>query len=262
MVASAEHSSADDWKKWIAREVDRKLLPGFDRVIAANDQLAWQLSQLGCRARQIDVIHKGVDTETFSRWAVAGDWRAESGVPPEAFAVGAHASCGELQMRRIFDAVQLAEATMGPIHLLWLGDEPAAACAERLAVESRRSERTRWLGIRGSQPEVYAAMDLFIAASSETGPSSELLEAQSMEVPAICLRSGATQQWIEQGTTGLLVDPDRSDMLAQGIVQLLQNRGEAELMASAGRLRICQQFRNSERHKHVATTYRRAIEQR
>ena len=130
-----------------------------------------------------------------------------------------------------------------------------------MAIEYRRTERTRWLGARDDRPEIYTAMDLFIASGGEMGPSSELLEAQSMEVPAISIRSRGAPQWIEPGTTGLLVDPDRTDLLAQAIIQLLQNRHEAELMASAGRLRVCQRFRRSERLKHIAATYRRAVNQ-
>ena len=56
MVAKAFEPETHNWSEKIALEIDHKLLPGFDRVIAANAQLARQLCRLGCRIGQIDVI--------------------------------------------------------------------------------------------------------------------------------------------------------------------------------------------------------------
>lgn len=58
-VAKAFEPAATTWSERLSREIDHKLLPGFDRVIAANAQLARQLCQLGCRISQVDVIPEG-----------------------------------------------------------------------------------------------------------------------------------------------------------------------------------------------------------
>lgn len=259
MVATARPHMPADWKARLKVDIDQKILPGFHRVIAANHHLATQLCRLGCRPSQVDVIHGGVDTETFSRHAVRGDLRRDLNIPADALVVGTIArGATDAELRSIFGARRWAEAELGPICLVVLDEEPNDRI-DRLAAEFDAEGGTYVVGAGEHLPRTYAAFDVFVATGSSANPVEGILEAQSMEVPVVCGNFSGMDEVISNGTTGLVVDAGDSNGFGNAIRRLLKNRPEAASMAAAGRLRICQSFRTSDSIAQIARTYRRAM---
>lgn len=240
--------------------VGPKLLPGFHRVIAANKQLAMQLCQLGCRPGQVDVIRTAVDTEVFSRDAVHGSLRSKLGLAPDAHVVGTnYRLCRGRHLARLVEAIRLAEFSVGPIHLLLFADEPGEPDEPDWGNLERPAERVHQLGVVDSLPEVYAALSLFSIPGGEPDAIRALLEAQSMEVPVIGHRERNVQEVVAGDTTGVLIDPENGDALADAVHNLLVDRRRAHSLATAARLRVCQQFRVADHLHQIARTYRRAF---
>jgi len=259
MVASAQPHMPVDWKARLKVEIDQKILPGFHRVIAANRLLATQLCRLGCRPSQVDVIHGGVDTETFSRRTVRGNLRRDLKIPRDAPLIGTITrGATEAKLRTLFSARRWAEAELGPICLVVLDEGPKERI-DALAEEFEAVSRTFLVDPEDRLPRTYAAFDVFVAIGSSANPVDGILEAQSMEIPVVCGNFSGMDEVITDGTTGLVVDADDSISIGDAIRRLLNNRSEAASMALAGRLRICQSFRTSHSIAQVARTYRRAL---
>lgn len=259
MVATARPPAPADWKARMKDEIDQRILPGFHRVIAANRVVATQLCQLGCRPAQVDVIHDGVDTETFSRHAVRGDLRRDLRIPRDAIAIGTITrGATETQLQTIFAARRWAEAECGPIELIVLDDVPRSAVDEVIE-EFDATDRTHVVDFEDRLPSAYAAFDVFVATASSAHPVEGILEALSMEVPVVCGNFSGMDEFVANGTTGLLVDADDASAIGDAILRILNNRPEAASMAAAGRLRICQSFRTADSIARVARAYRRAL---
>ncbi len=262
MVATARHGHAGDWRERFSASVDQKLLPGFHRVIAANNQLARQLYQLGCRPTQVDVIGVSIDTQRFSRDAVRRQLRDELALSAQAKVVGTSGHlCRGAELDLVLRAVRGAQAAIGPIHLIVFGQYTPRDKIRNRAAKYGLAARTHLIGAQGDLPDVYAALNVFVVAGQSGEVATALLEAQSMEVPVVCTRFEGVEDLVAHGTTGFITDQDDAEALASSITRLLSNPREAQALAATGRLRITQRFHSADRSEALAATYRRAMNQ-
>jgi glycosyltransferase involved in cell wall biosynthesis len=90
------------------------------------------------------------------------------------------------------------------------------------------------LGQRADMPEVYAAMDAFVLPSLNEGLPMTVLEAMAAARPVIATRVGAIPGVIEDGKTGLLVNPGDAAGLRDAIARVLSNDELRRSIAAAG----------------------------
>ncbi len=93
-------------------------------------------------------------------------------------------------------------------------------------------------------PLLYNACDVFIMCSREDrtrrgilaeGFGLALLEASGCGKPVIAGKSGGVPDAVQDGRTGLLVNPDDSEAVAAAIVKILREPGVAKTMGENGR---------------------------
>lgn len=253
-VATARDDATAERGTVGGEQADRTLLPGFHRVIAANQQLALQLCQLGCRSAQVDVVRAGVDTEQYSRQQVVRDLRAEWMVSPEMRLVGTTARAGDLE--RLTAACRELEPSVGPIGLVILAEETDPSLFGSSNGDPAGS--VSYVACEEARPEVYAALDAFVQFDSGSAAARRLLEAQSMEVAVLFQHDRLLSEVVAPGTTGLSIEPGDDAALSAALASLLVDRRRAAVMAAAWRLRVCQQFQASAALQRIAQTYRRA----
>lgn len=242
--------------------LDHKLLPGFDRIIAANNQLAWQLCRLGCRPGQVDVIRTMVDTQRFCRQRVDQDLRAALRVGRHALLIGAdarHATPGDIEI--LMQGMARAEKQLGPLWLSILCDTPASReGVARLAKRYGLTTRMRCWTPDERFPRWYSSLNVFVwLPSADAATASSHLEAFSMEVPVLCMHPAAESDPLIDDSTAIMVDRS-AEAVADGIREVLANRSRARALAASGRLRICQRYGRGSSIRQLAGSYRRAIE--
>ena len=76
-------------------------------------------------------------------------------------------------------------------------------------------------GQHSDMPAIYAAMDVFVLPSLNEGLPMTILEAMAASKPVIATRVGAIPKVIQDGETGLLVDPGDTDGLRSALARLL-----------------------------------------
>jgi glycosyltransferase involved in cell wall biosynthesis len=124
----------------------------------------------------------------------------------------------------------------------------------RSAVESEASSRGLSVFLPGSVSDVrpfLAAADVYVQASRSEGMSNALLEALAYGMPVVATDVGGTREVMS--SSGLLVEPDCPQELADAISSLLQDRQLADAVAtaaksSAERFRLAQAV---EGHTHI-----------
>ena len=90
---------------------------------------------------------------------------------------------------------------------------------------------------------LLAETDVFVFPSRIDTFGYALVEAMAAEVPTVALGVAAVPEVVEDGTTGVLVDPDAADdALAAAITGVLDDPARARAMGRAGRARALERF--------------------
>jgi glycosyltransferase involved in cell wall biosynthesis len=180
-------------------------------------------SMLAPAIAEARVIPNGVDLSIFR----PGDRRAaraELGIPQEAhvllFAANVIRDNVWKDYRTLREAIRLAAESSQerPLHLIGLGDDGPL---ERIG----RAE-IRFVPYQDDPAIVaryYQAADIYVhPARADTFPTS-VVEALACGIPVVATAVGGIPEQIDDGQTGLLVPPADAHLLAQRIVQLLDD---------------------------------------
>lgn len=129
-----------------------------------------------------------------------------------------------------------------------VGEGPQRAGLERMAARLGLSGSVRFTGAVG-QDDIrphYERADLFCLPSFAEGLPVVAMEAMAMGLPVVATRIMGIPEIVEEGETGLLVPPARSDLLADAIARLAQDPELRASMGAAGRRKVEAEF-DSER---------------
>lgn len=89
-----------------------------------------------------------------------------------------------------------------------------------------------------AMPDVYRQADCFVLPSLTEGHPKALLEAMSCGVPCVVSDRGGNCDLIEDGVTGLRVNPESTAAIATGIARVLGDRVLAERLGRAARAKM------------------------
>jgi glycosyltransferase involved in cell wall biosynthesis len=120
---------------------------------------------------------------------------------------------------------------------LWIvGDGPRRPDLEELARSLGISGSVRFLGLRPDARRIMYGFDVAVLSSHplvETLPLA-LMEAMDAGVPLVATRVGALAEMIEDGRSGLLVDPGDEEGLARALRSVLLDSERAARFSRAG----------------------------
>lgn len=131
------------------------------------------------------------------------------------------------------------------------GDGPLRAELEAEATRLGISAQVKLLGVRSDVPALMAVADVFVLSSRSEGMPLVLLEAMGSGAAVVATRVQGVDELIEDGRSGLVVEPENVAELSAAILRLLSNEDERNDLGSAARRKIeasftlersCQQY--------------------
>ncbi|MDH7486039.1 MAG: glycosyltransferase [Anaerolineae bacterium] len=120
--------------------------------------------------------------------------------------------------------------------LLLVGSGPEEKHLRRLAEELDIAERVVFAGYveHVQVPDYLAAADLFVFASWSETQGLSLLEAMAAGLPAVVVRTWATEEMLTPGVDGVLVEADEA-AFAAAVVHLLRDEEQRAALAQQAR---------------------------
>jgi glycosyltransferase involved in cell wall biosynthesis len=212
-------------KQW-----ERLLWRASDRLICNAENLRQRAVSLHrVPPERVAVVPNSVDTEHFRP-----DGRQMDG-PPRLVSVARLVPDKAPEV--LLEAFALVRRELPEARLTLVGEGPLLAQARRQLDE---------LGLTGSVDIVtgcgevrphLAQAQAFVLASRREGSPNAILEAMASGLPVVAARTGGIPELVEQGATGLLVQPENPADFAQALLRLLRDRTLCAALGAAGRER-------------------------
>lgn len=95
-------------------------------------------------------------------------------------------------------------------------------------------------------PAFLAALDIFVFPSHQEALPLALLEAMGAGLPIVATRVGGIPEAIQDGVSGLLVEPHRPAQIAAAVRRLLADSALARRLAAAARVRATERYSEAE----------------
>jgi len=119
-----------------------------------------------------------------------------------------------------------------PARFVAVGEGPSRARVEAEHRALGLADRFLLLGYLPHPARILAACDVFVLSSAFEGLSMAMLEAMTLGLPVVATDVGGIPECVTDGVEGLLVPPDRPDLLAGALGALI---GDPERRATMGR---------------------------
>jgi glycosyltransferase involved in cell wall biosynthesis len=228
------HLQKHSFSRWKYRQVDL--------FIAASSAIRDVLIQDGIPARQIVIVHDGIDVAKIGRLPVV-DIRSEYWLPHGApVLANAGALVAHKGQKFLLEAMPHVLRAVPDAHLVIFGEGDLRAPLERQVKELGLDKHVVLAGFRPDVLQLMKSADLFVMSSVTEGLGSTVLDAMAMKLAVVGTHAGGIPEAVADGKTGLLVPPAHPKELADAIVKLLKDPARRQQMGAAGHERVTGHF--------------------
>ena len=238
------------------------------RLVAVSQATRAFHAAQGLDAARIDVIHNGIDCDTFAPRESTGWLKADLGFPADAFLI---ASIGQIGLRKGLDVLAAAAVlnrdALSCVHYLIVGERHSAK-AESVQfeqslidtfAEAGMQDRLHVLGRRDDVPQLLNEIDLLVHPARQEPFGRVLLEAAASGAPVAATDVGGTRELLGNAC-GWLVAAGDSGGLAAAMREACGDPEERQVRARRARERIVQKFAIAERAEELGRFWSAALE--
>ncbi len=245
--------------------IERALALRTHRLVTVGDSQRAEIASYGIAPpAKLEPIRLGLELRPFLEAEThRGDLRRELGIGHSTRLIGIVARLAPIKAHEdFFAAAQLVQQAQPDVSFLVIGDGERRAELEALVRRLSLTDHVRFLGWRRDMPRIYADLDVVALTSRNEGSPVSLIEALAAARPVVSTAVGGVPEVVLDGETGLTVPVSQPRALAEGIVRLLRDPVEAELLAHAGRRHVYPRYDSSRLVEDMRSLYLRELAQR
>jgi glycosyltransferase involved in cell wall biosynthesis len=228
------HLKPNSFSKWKHRQVTM--------FIAASDAIARILQADGVPASRVATVHEGIDADRIAG-IEAASVHAEFWLPTHAPIVG---NIGALVphkgQRHLIDAAALVVRDVPDARFIVLGEGELRPALEHQVKSLHLEKHVVLPGFRADVVALLKTFDVFVMSSETEGLGTSILDAMACARPVVGTRTGGIPEVVDDGVTGLLVEPKDARALAHAVTTLLKDASLRARMGAAGLARVRERF--------------------
>lgn len=243
---------------WVNRTgVTRRILKGFDQVIACMASRAFADSQSQCRFLEAEGVVRAGEATVLGKGSIAGvdlarfrpdpalrmELRSREGISDE---TPVFVFIGRLTRDKgIFDLLAAfdAAATMHDAWHLWIiGPDEEGLQSKLQATGNKGHGQIRWFGPSTHPEHFLAAADILVLPSYREGFGSVIIEAAACGLPAIAYRIDGVVDAIVDGNTGLMVPLHDKNAFSEAMEKLARDNTLRRLLGEQAMRHARQDF--------------------
>jgi glycosyltransferase involved in cell wall biosynthesis len=228
-----EHTEAP-WRNRGARAVSRLVYRRTDRLVAVSSAIRDLLvSRYGVSPERVEVLLPATTAPTAP---AEGHGRRRRRPATEAPVVGVVARLVPEKGVEVFlRAAALVHAVHPGARFLVVGDGPLRTDLQQQADRLGLAGSVDFTGFRPDAADLIAGLDVLAVPSRSDGSPLVVCEAMASGVPVVASRVGGLPDLVEDGGSGLLVEPCDVEDLARALVLLLLDPPAAQLLRARAR---------------------------
>jgi glycosyltransferase involved in cell wall biosynthesis len=207
-------------------------------------------------------VHTGIDPDFYDKPNNKAAQKSILNLGENTLLVGAVGRLGE--QKSPLDFVYMATLVhkrMPQAHFIWAGSGPLERSARKLSEELGIDKVCHFTGEYKDIPSLLGVMDCFVLPSLWEGFPIVLLEAMATGVPIVATNIPGNDEVITSGKNGWLVPPGDPSALAEKVLGLLNDPGQASLFAEFGRERIRQEFTREKMLDSIQNVYQIVVDE-
>jgi glycosyltransferase involved in cell wall biosynthesis len=212
------------------------ILRAAAQVVASSKYLSLESqAYAGLSSDRVRTLYWGVDTEKFQ------PPRRPFDRPVIGFAKHLLPAYGPDTLisafRRVVDVI--------PDCILWMaGSGSMESQLRKLAESLGISANVSWAGRidANDMPSALSQISVCAMPSRRESLGVAAIEAQAMGIPVVATRVGGIPEVVKDGVTGLLVEPEDDEALANALIQLLNNAELRHTFGRQGRENVLEHF--------------------
>ncbi|GAB7146717.1 GDP-mannose-dependent alpha-(1-6)-phosphatidylinositol monomannoside mannosyltransferase [Mycobacterium riyadhense] len=253
-VLASTHGHEVGWSMLpVARSVLRRIGDGTDTVTFVSRYTRSRFAAAFGPAATLEYLPPGVDSDRFRPDPAA---RAEL---RERYRLGERPTVvcvSRLVPRKgqdmLIKALPLIRQRVDGAALVIVGGGPYLETLRKLSQDCEVADHVTFTGgVRGDElPAHHALADVFAMPCRTRGAGMDVeglgivfLEASATGVPVIAGQSGGAPETVQHNRTGLVIDGNSVDKVADAVSELLNDRDRAAAMGAAGREWVTAQWR-------------------
>jgi len=243
------HLRRNSLSRWKHRQVDC--------FIAASEAIRRMLIADGIPGDRVVTVHEGIDVDhVFAAPPV--DIHTAFWLPHDAPVVGNVAALVPHKgQRHLIEAAHLVVRELPDTRFLILGEGELREPLERLIREHHLEKHVLMPGFRPDVLGCIKRFTLFAMSSVTEGLGTSLLDAMACSRAIVATRAGGIPEIVEDGRTGVLVEPRDHAAMAREIVRLLKDERLRQQMGEAGLARVAERFTVERMVAETADVYAR-----
>lgn len=233
-----------------------KLAFPFSHLIIGNSQAG--LAAYKAPGKKSVCIHNGFNFSRIDTINNVTSTREQLGIKTT-YVVGMVASFSKYKdYKTYFKAAQAVLKNRKDITFLAIGDGTDSDDAKAL-VDDKVKDHFRFLGRRSGIESLINAMDVCVLSTFTEGISNSILEYMALGKPVIATNGGGTNEIIDDGKTGFLVEPQNPAALSEKINLLLDNSELCVQMGWAAKQRVQNDFSIERMVSKYIDNYRKLV---
>lgn len=244
-VVYTEHGRLyPDSRKWKRYLINPFLALGVDHIVAISNSTRDSMHRYdNFPLRRIKVVNNGVDIPAVAPEIDLLAKRRSLDLDENSRVIGTVGRLVELKnFPMIFRVFRQLLENIPDMYLLVAGRGSVEEELRALAKELGITERVRFLGLRLDLSEIYRLIEVFVLSSFTEGISISILEAMANGIPVVATNVGGNPEVVVDGMTGRLVPLCDDNVMAEKILELLNDRCLAHQFGERGCERVRRQF--------------------
>jgi len=233
-------------------------------IVCISEAVRERMVSLGVDYPNMVTIHNGLDPDAMRVRVDPSTLRARHGIAEGRPIVGIVGNVKAWKgQESVVRAVEIVRRDVPDVCCLVVGslaDEAYARRLRDLVGELAVEPNVTFTGFTTEVADYMNAMSVVLHASVLPEPFGRvLLEAMALRKPVVATRDGGVVEIVEDGATGLLVEPGDSEAMARAVVTLLSDEGMRRRLGERGRQRLEDRFGIDVHVRKVTALYDRIL---